>query len=90
LLRCSAADGAAEFYAGYPAYADYFAAAHHHHHHHPPHHPGPPGDPTMTYLPPTSAHQPPAAALIDQVAGTHAPVIYTALFRRLVLWHEPK
>jgi len=58
------ADGA-EFYAGYPAYADYFASHHHHHHH--PHHPGPDPAAAMTYLPPTSGQQ--SAALLDQVAG---------------------
>jgi len=64
------ADGA-EFYAGYPAYADYFASHHHHHHHHP-HHAGPDPASAMTYLPPTSGQQP--GTLLDQVSGMHCTV----------------
>jgi len=65
------ADGA-EFYAGYPAYADYFAGHHHHHH---PHHPGPDPTSAMTYLPPTSAQQP--GALLDQVTGKRLTLALT-------------
>ena len=68
VTRGVVADGA-EFYAGYPAYADYFASHHHHHHH--PHHAGPDPASAMTYLPPTSGQQPPT--LLDhQVSGIYA------------------